>query len=85
MELTAKDLRKACFNKNIRFIPHHDCALCGRLVGYVISFDDYNEVYFDPSCNCGCSRGFNTTWDDVFGWIIDDKGEIRDSYKWIFE
>lgn len=40
MELTAKDLRKACFNKNIRFIPHHDCACCGKSVGYVIDFDD---------------------------------------------
>ena len=52
--------------KEMSFIPHHDCALCGSMVGWYVS--DSLKPYFDSSCGCGSSGGHYDTWEDVFKW-----------------
>lgn len=53
--------------KEMSFIPHHDCSLCGSMVGWVVSKDSL-KPYFDPSCDCVSSGGHYDTWEDVFKW-----------------
>ena len=53
--------------KEMSFIPHHDCSLCGSMVGWTVSKDAL-KPYFDPSCDCGGSEGHYDTWEDVFKW-----------------
>lgn len=53
--------------KEMSFIPHHDCACCGAMVGWVVSKGAL-KPYFDPSCDCGSSGGHYDTWEDVFKW-----------------
>lgn len=53
--------------KEMSFIPHHDCSLCGSFVGWVVSKDSL-KPYFDPSCDCGGSEGHYDTWEKVFKW-----------------
>lgn len=53
--------------KEMSFIPHHDCSLCGSIVGWVVSKDAL-KPYFDPSCDCGSSEGHYETWEKVFKW-----------------
>lgn len=53
--------------KEMSFIPHHNCSLCGSIVGWVVSKDAL-KPYFDPSCDCGGSGGHYGTWEDVFKW-----------------
>lgn len=47
------------------FIPHHDCACCGAMVGW---HPNGQRPYFNPSCDCGCSEGHYETWENVFKW-----------------
>ena len=51
--------------KEMHFIPHHSCGLCGNFVGW---YTNEPHPYFDPSCGCGCSDGHYETWEDVFKW-----------------
>lgn len=51
--------------QKMSFIPHHDCACCGAMVGW---YPNGRRPYFDPSCDCGCSQGHSDTWEDVFKW-----------------
>lgn len=51
--------------KQMSFIPHHDCGLCGAMVGWEVP-PNSPRPYFNPSCNCGCSEGHYDTWEDVF-------------------
>jgi hypothetical protein len=53
--------------KEMSFIPHHNCSLCGSIVGWVVSKDAL-KPYFDPSCYCGGSGGHYDTWEKVFKW-----------------
>ena len=53
--------------KEMSFVPHHDCSLCGSMVGWVVSKDAL-KPYFDASCDCCGSSGHYDTWEDVFKW-----------------
>lgn len=53
--------------KEMSFIPHHDCSLCGSMVGWVVQKNAL-KPYFDPSCDCGGSGGHYDTWEYVFKW-----------------
>ena len=54
--------------KEMTFVPHHDCACCGQMVGWYV---DRPTPFFDPSCDCGCgfSQGHYDTWENVFKWF----------------
>ena len=51
--------------REMHFIPHHDCGVCGAFVGW---YANEPHPYFDPSCDCGSSDGHNDTWENVFRW-----------------
>lgn len=51
--------------KEMHFIPHHDCACCGEMVGW---YANEPNPYFDSSCGCGSGGGHYDTWEDVFKW-----------------
>lgn len=51
--------------KEMSFIPHHDCGSCRAMVGW---YPNGQRPYFDPTCDCGGSKGHYDTWEDVFKW-----------------
>lgn len=51
--------------KQMPFIPHHDCALCGEMVGW---YPQEPNPLFDPSCDCGSGCGYFETLESVFKW-----------------
>lgn len=51
--------------KEMNFIPHHDCGCCGSTVGW---YNNGDRVWFDPSCDCGCSEGHYDSWLEAFKW-----------------
>lgn len=53
--------------KQMPFIPHHDCGVCGETVGWEVVPNTPNP-HFNPSCSCGCSGGHYDTWEKVFYW-----------------
>ena len=53
--------------KQMSFIPHHDCGVCGATVGWEVA-PNSPMPYFNPSCDCGCSEGYYETWRKVFDW-----------------
>ena len=59
--------------KEMSFIPHHECAICGEMVGYVVS-QNAPLPYFDPSCDCCSGGGHYASWGEVFKW-----------YNYVFE
>lgn len=51
--------------KAMHFIPHHDCACCGSMVGW---YTNEPNPFFSSSCDCGSSGGHYDTWETVFKW-----------------
>lgn len=81
--MTTNEIKEICIKKGITFIPHHDCALCGVYVGWRIYGPD--DVFFDPSCGCGCSMPHRETWDDVAKWVLKRNGTPHDEYEEILK
>lgn len=54
-----EEFKNLVITKNIRFIPHHSCGICGCYVGYYLHIKPGNEVTadFDGTCDCGGSPG----------------------------
>ena len=68
--------------KQMHFIPHHDCGICGEMVGW---YTDEPEPYFDPSCGCGSSSGHYDTWEIVFKWynrVFEKESEQAVNTTW---
>lgn len=68
--------------KKMSFIPHHDCACCGSMVGW---YPNGQRPYFDPSCDCGCSGGHYDTWEYVFKWyneVFENESEVAVLEAW---
>ena len=68
--------------QKMSFIPHHDCALCGAMVGW---HSIGKRPYFDPSCDCGCSEGHYETWENVFKWyntVFEKESEDAVQLAW---
>lgn len=51
--------------KKMTFIPHHNCAICGIMIGWYV---DETKPFFDPSCDCGSGAGQYDTWESAFKW-----------------
>jgi hypothetical protein len=59
-----------------RFLPHHDCALCGVWVGYVVNGD---EVWFRSSCGCSWAPERPSSFHEIAEWLaMQSSDEIRD-------
>lgn len=61
--------KQLVISKNIRFIPHHKCAICGCYVGYYLDIKPGNEVTADFSSACDC------------GWSPDRPVPLEDAAK----
>lgn len=73
--------------KQMSFIPHLDCALCGATVGWEVS-PNSPRPYFNPSCDCGCSEGHYETWRTVFEWyntVFEKESEEAVQAAWNME
>lgn len=70
--------------KEMSFVPHHECGICGTMIGWNISPDMPNP-YFDSSCDCGCGGGHYSTWEEVFKWfnsVIEEESEEAVQTAW---
>lgn len=73
--------------KQMSFIPHHDCGVCGAMVGWEVSPNSPNP-YFNPSCACGCSEGHYETWRTMFEWyntVFEKESEEAVQAAWNME
>lgn len=73
--------------KQMSFIPHHECGVCGVMVGWEASPNSPNP-YFNPSCACGCSEGHYETWRTVFEWyntVFEKESEEAVQAAWNME
>lgn len=82
-KLTPADVRKLCKAGNIVYIPHHECACCGRPVGWNLRWGNPVEVEFDPSCDCGSGGRTGQDWYTVADWVLNEDGTLREEYNWI--
>lgn len=49
-----EEFKNLVITKNIRFIPHHKCAICGCDVGYCLDIDPEYGVIADYRSACDC-------------------------------
>lgn len=85
--MTGEEIKELCIKKQVTFIPHHDCAICGEYTGWYLfgRWPPY-EVAYSSSCGCGWgSDARPDTWQRIADWVCDDNGELRDDYKWLKE
>lgn len=57
--------------KKIRFIPHHNCGICGCCIGYYFEINPItNDVRatFDSSCDCGWSPARPVSLEQAAAW-----------------
>lgn len=84
--MTGQEIKELCREKNITFIPHHDCALCGEYTGWYLfgRWPPY-EVAYSSACGC-CDFGnaHSDTWESIADWVCDKNGEMKEEYKRIF-
>lgn len=84
--MTPKEIKDLCLSKEITFIPHHPCAICGEYVGWYL-FGTWLDCEVTFSCTCGCSDHescFPDTWENIADWVNDDNGNLREEYKQMF-
>lgn len=62
--------------KGKTWLNHHDCSICGQMVGYVI---DGELVYFRSACGCSWSQDHPSSFDDIAQWLaMQSSDEMRD-------
>lgn len=67
--VTPEQIRESVIKNNISWFPHHECAICGRWVGYRFFHYPY-EVMFDSTCDCSSWKNlWPRDWDDVAVYI----------------
>lgn len=84
--MTGQEIKNLCLEKDITFIPHHDCAICGEYTGWYLfgRWPPYEVAY---SGACGCCDGGNAnrdTWESIADWVNGPDGQLKDFYKQIF-
>lgn len=58
------------------FLDHHDCSICGGMVGYVMGGE---RVVFRSSCGCSWSPDRESSFQDIADWLaMQSSDEIRD-------
>ena len=81
--MTKEEFKDLCRKEGITYLPHHRCGACGEHVGWYLfgQWPPY-EVAFCHSCGCSCrDSAFESSWDEVLQWVLDDGGNLRDEYK----
>ncbi len=59
---TAADFEKAAAERNIHFVPNHDCSICGETVGWGIHD---GVVLYNSSCGCARSQPRRSSFEDI--------------------
>lgn len=85
--MTKEELRQICIDRNIEFIPHHPCSICGVEVGWKLFYRKPYEVLFDSNCGCGYGPTplFEEDWEDILEWVTDKDGNVIEEYKYLLE
>lgn len=65
--VTADEVKNAMIANGIQEVEHHDCAICGGMVGYVRRGE---QLFFNPHCGCAGSGSLEPrSWQDATDWI----------------
>lgn len=64
--VTADEVQEAVLAAGKTWIDHHECGICGVMVGYRIAG---TRLYFDSSCGCADSSQQPRSWQDAADWI----------------
>ncbi len=81
--MTIEELKEICIKREITFIPHHACAICGIDVGWYLfgRWPPY-EIAFSGACGCSSmSYAEPDTWKNIAKWVLDSDGNPREQYK----
>lgn len=60
--VTAEQVRNSVKAKKINWVDHHDCGICGIMVGYTIDGDD---IRFRSGCGCSWSPDRPVSWQEA--------------------
>lgn len=65
--VTAQQVKDAVIAAGVTEVLHHDCAVCGEWVRYIIHREN---LYFVPSCGCSWTPYPELReWQDAADWI----------------
>ena len=69
--MDVQEFKNLVVTKNIRFIPHHPCGICGCYPGYSLNILPGNEVTaeYSRACDCGWSPDRRVSLEDVAEWF----------------
>jgi hypothetical protein len=65
-DVTGNDVRDAAQAAGITSIDHHECSICGYMVGY---FVESGDLYFASGCDCSWSPPTYRGWGAAADWI----------------
>lgn len=80
--MPTEEFKSFILKNRIRYIPHHNCGLCGCDVGYYFSINPMtNEIQatFDSSCDCGWSPAREIPLEEAEAWynsLPDDQKSL---------
>lgn len=64
--ITGEQVKEAVHKAGLKWVDHHDCEICGEMVGYIICDD---AISFRSACGCSWSPDRPTTWDEAAAHI----------------
>lgn len=68
--VTPEQIRESAIKNQIDWFPIHDCAICGKIVGYRFFRWPNYEVVFDSTCDCSYYENLRPrSWEDVANHI----------------
>lgn len=76
-QVTPDEVKRAVLAAGITWIDHHDCSICGWMVGYTRVGE---QLYFDPRCDCTSFPEYPRprSWQSAADWI---NMQIREDIK----
>jgi len=61
-KVTGEQVKDAVQKAGLTWVDHHDCGICGQMVGYVINGDC---ISFRSGCGCSWSPDRPCSWDEA--------------------
>lgn len=65
-KVTGSEVKAAVNAAGLKWIDHHDCSLCGSMVGYQT---DGESLFFCSGCDCLWSPPRRCSWDEAADYI----------------
>ena len=75
-KVTGRQVQDAVKAAGLTWIDHHDCSICGAMVGYQT---DGESLFFCSGCDCCWSPPRPTSWDEAAEHI---NMQTRSSERW---